>query len=308
MSTCSSEYAADIGFGYCSPRQINAGDEPLAAEAAAGHRHNDRFQFHPGRAFGNIDCLADHLLGLDQINHRSGLHSTRRRVSKGQQTHAVAAPAQSVLRRLRFEPSDQTDDLAGPDIKTRDHSRALRRNRLHFRGEAEAQHGHASPPLPDLLFFMFSASLIAGSRAAAATSDWRTVTRSGSLRSTARMSRDRIFLLRSSSTRMRRACSASFSGSMISMPSLRRRFQRLSATSTEASVKRAMTGYRAMSARKFWALRSAPLPTTSGSARKRGGTAVSSTVPSAAIRLTRPSFCHSANASRSLISIRRRSG
>ena len=41
---------------------------------------------------------------------------------------------------------------------------------------------------------------------------------------------------------------------------------------------------------------------------KRGGASVSSTVPSAAISATRPSFCQSANGWRSLISMRSRSG
>ena len=139
--------------------------------------------------------------------------------AKAKRLHAVAAPAQHVLRRLRLEPCDQADDLAGADIERGDDRRALRRNRLHLRGQAEAQHGHASPPLPDFLSWLSPASLSACSRAAAAPSDWRTVTRSGSRKSTVVMSRDSSFLLRSRSTSVRSACS----GSLFRQQHLRRR-------------------------------------------------------------------------------------
>src|SRR5664279_6507699 len=46
----------------------------------------------------------------------------------------------------RLEPRDQAGDLAGADIETGHHGRAPRRHRLHLGREAEAQHGHASPP------------------------------------------------------------------------------------------------------------------------------------------------------------------
>src|SRR6185437_66245 len=67
-------------------------------------------------------------------------------VGETEDAHAVAAPAQHVLRHLRLEPRDQTGDLAGTDIETGDDRRAARRNRLHLGRKAEAQHGHASAP------------------------------------------------------------------------------------------------------------------------------------------------------------------
>ena len=76
----------------------------------------------------------------------------------------------------------------------------------------------------------------------------------------------------------------------------------------EASVRRAIAGYRPMSVRKSWALCSAPLPTTRGKSAKRARTSFSNTTPSTAIKAMRRSFCQSANGFRSLISMRKRSG
>ena len=103
-------------------------------------------------------------------------------MGEAEHAHAVAAPAQHVLRRLRLEPRDHAGDLAGADVEAGDYRCAARRHRFHLGREAEAQHGHASPPLP-LAFLAFSAALSASSRAAAAASDCRTVTRSGKRRS-----------------------------------------------------------------------------------------------------------------------------
>src|SRR5476649_752250 len=94
-----------------------------------------------------------------------------------QNAHAMAAAAQCVLWGLRLKPRDQAGDLAGADIEPGDHGRALRRNRLHLRRQIEAQHIHASLPLLRLSFLSRSAAALStSSRAAAAASDWRTVT------------------------------------------------------------------------------------------------------------------------------------
>jgi hypothetical protein len=142
------------------------GNEALAAEAAAGQRHHNRFKLHPGHALGGVDGLTDHLLRLDQIDHRAGLHAAGRGMSKTENAHAVAAPSQHVLRRLRLQPRDHADDLAGADIEGCDHGGAARRHRLHLGGQAEAQHGHASVPFFCLFFRALSAALSASSRAA----------------------------------------------------------------------------------------------------------------------------------------------
>ena len=107
------------------PVKIDIGDEALAAEAAAGQRHHDGFELHAGHAFGDVDGLADHLLGLYQIDDGAGLHAAGRGMGEAEHAHAVAAPAQHVLRRLRLEPRDHADDLAGADIERGDHGRAL---------------------------------------------------------------------------------------------------------------------------------------------------------------------------------------
>ena len=77
----------------------------------------------------------------------------------------------------------------------RDDRRAPRRHRLHLRREAVLEGAHAAPP-----FFFGFLSLSASARACAAASDSRTVTRSGSRRSIATMSRVSSFFSRSSAT------------------------------------------------------------------------------------------------------------
>ena len=95
----------------------------------------------------------------------------------------------------------------------------------------------------------------------------------------------------------------SVSGSRTSSPLRSRRFQRRSPTRIEARTWSRIAGKRSSSARKSLARVSAPRPTTSGSVSSCGATKPSSTVPSSAMTETRRSFCHSANGSRSLISI-----
>ena len=149
------QHAADVAIGHRAAGKFDVGDEALAAETAAGQRNHDGFELHLGLAFGDIDGLAHHFLDLDQVDHAAGLHAARRGMGEAEHVHAVAAPAQHVLRRLRLEPRDHAGDLAGADIETGDHGGAPRRNRLHLGREAEAQHGHASLP-----FFLAFLSLL----------------------------------------------------------------------------------------------------------------------------------------------------
>src|SRR5487761_2336583 len=234
MAASRRQHAADVAIGHRAAGEVDGSDETLAAEAAAGKRYHHGFELHLGLAFGDVDGLADHLLDLDQVDYAAGFHTAGRGMGKSENAHAVRAPPQHVLRRLRLEPGDQAGDLAGADIEAGHHRGAPRRNRLHLGCDAEAQHGHASLPFFFVLFF--SAALSAASRAAAAASDCRTVTRSDSRRSTATMSRDSSFFSRSRSTSVVNACSGWRSGNSTSTPSLSFRFQRRSATSTEAST------------------------------------------------------------------------
>ena len=219
MATGGRQHARDLGFGDGAAGKIDVGDEAFAAGATAGERDHNGFDLQAGRAFGDVDGLADHLLRLDQIDDRAGLHAARRGVGEADDAHAVAAPAQHVLWPLRLQPRDHADDLAGADVEAGDHDRAARRHRFHLGREGEAQHGHASPPLR--FFLALSAALSAASRAAAAASDSRTVTRSASRRSTLTMSRANNCFERASSTSSRSACSGAYSGSCTSMPPLR---------------------------------------------------------------------------------------
>src|SRR5258705_84686 len=97
--------------------------------------------------------------------------------------------------RMRRQAGDQAGDLAGADIERGDQRAALGRYRLHLGGEAVVEGVHALPPFG----FGFLA-LSASSRAWAAASDRRSVTRSGKRRSMETISRERIFLSRSSPT------------------------------------------------------------------------------------------------------------
>ena len=75
MTAGGCQHTADIVFGDGATGKIDVGDETLAAETPAGHRHHDRLQLHAGHAFGDVDRLADRLLGLDQIDDRAAFHA-----------------------------------------------------------------------------------------------------------------------------------------------------------------------------------------------------------------------------------------
>jgi hypothetical protein len=171
VTTGGGKHAADIGFGHGTAGEIDRCNETFAAEAAARHRHHDGLELHTGSAFSMVDSLANHLLRFDQVDNRTRLHSLGRSVSECQQTNTVAATTEDILRCLRLKPRNEANDFARANVEARDDGGALERNRLHLRGNAEAQHGHASPPFPDFDFLAFSASLRACSRANDAASD-----------------------------------------------------------------------------------------------------------------------------------------
>ena len=65
-----------------SPSVTVAGDvhgrgDELARGPAGGHRNHHGFELHLGGAFGEIDGLADGLLGVGEIDHVAGLHAAR---------------------------------------------------------------------------------------------------------------------------------------------------------------------------------------------------------------------------------------
>src|SRR5207248_4520324 len=149
----------------------------------------------------------------------------------------MTAAGQNLLRPARAQPPDQANDLARSDIERGDDAAATRRDRFHLRRDAVTERVHASPP-----FFFFALALSASSRACAAASDKRTVTRSAKRRSMLVRSRDNSFLSLSSLTRRSSAVCRSPSGRRTSMPLVSRKFQRRSATSTEARTAERIAG------------------------------------------------------------------
>jgi hypothetical protein len=144
MAAGGRQHAGDLGVGHHAVAKFDVGDETLAAETAARERHHHRLKLQAGRALGEIDGLAHHLFGFHQVDHGARLHAVRRDVRKAHDAYAVAAPAQHVARRLRFQPRDHADDLAGADVEGGHRGGTARRHRLHLGREAEAEHGHAA--------------------------------------------------------------------------------------------------------------------------------------------------------------------
>ena len=65
------QHARNLAVAHDPAGKLDIGDEALAAEAAAGQRYHHGFKLHAGHAFGDVDGLAGHLLGLHQIDHGS---------------------------------------------------------------------------------------------------------------------------------------------------------------------------------------------------------------------------------------------
>ena len=154
------------------------GGEQFAGEPAGRDRQHDRFDLDRRHALGAIDGLTDGFLGLRQIDHAAGLHAARAGMAEADHFDGVGPARQHLLRRMRPQPRDQAGDLARSDIERGDERAAPRRDRLHLRRQAVMEGIHA---LPSFFFFL---SLSASSRACAAAGESRTVTRSGSRRST----------------------------------------------------------------------------------------------------------------------------
>src|SRR6266853_5571759 len=131
-----------------------------------------------------------------EMSSLPGFHSARHDMTVSDHLDRMGPPAQSILWRLRFEPRNQAHDLAGADVKRANQRRPFWRKRPGLRCLAELEnHAHALPPFFAGGFFSLSAS----ARDWAAPGASRTVTRSGSLKSMCRISREVSFASRSKS-------------------------------------------------------------------------------------------------------------
>src|SRR6516162_11962047 len=252
----------NIVLRYCGADELNLCREQFACRPPRRYRQHHGFDFDRSHSFGRIHGATDGVLSLHQVDDGTGLCPARNSVAETDHLNGMAAAGQNLLRATGTKPADQANDFARADVERRNHDAAARRDRPHLRGHAMTELVHASPP-----FFFFALALSASSRACVTTSDKRTVTRSGRRRSILVMSRDSSFLSWSNLSRRSSAAGRSFSGRRTSMPFVSRKFQRRSATSTEALSAERISGKRSKRPIKSLARRPAPLPTTSGNPR-----------------------------------------
>ena len=176
MAASRIEHPRDVAIDDGAAGDIHRGLVKLAGQPAAGNGDHDRFKFDAGGAFGALDGHAHRLFGLREVDHRAALHAARLGMADTEYLHAMGAMAQDVLRGPRLQACDQAHDLVGADVEHANGGRAVGRHRSHGLDAAIAQ-AHALPPRPVLRFFSCSW------RAAWASSESRTVTRSASRRS-----------------------------------------------------------------------------------------------------------------------------
>ena len=75
-------------------RKLFAGNPP------GRHRHQHGIDLHLGGALGEIDRVAHGLFGIDQIDHRTGLHAACAGMGKADNLDGVAAAAQRLALRI----------------------------------------------------------------------------------------------------------------------------------------------------------------------------------------------------------------
>ena len=177
-----------------APRDLDGGAQTLARKPARRHRHDDQLDLAFGAALGEVDRMSHRLLGIDEVDDVAGLHAERLGVAEPDHLDRVAATPQHVLRRLRFQPADQAGDLAGADVERRDERACAAAPPASSSASGRDRVGSCVAALGFSVAFFLAAS----SRAWAAASDSRTVTRSGSRRSIAATSRLDSLLSRSS--------------------------------------------------------------------------------------------------------------
>ena len=127
MAAAGGQHAGDVAVGDGRSRRRRSRPTISSLAGAPGRdRDDDRFELQPARC-----ARRDRRPGAPPPRPRRD--RSRRRPScraravwpKPMTSTRVAAPAQHVLRRLRLEPRDQADDLAGADVERRDERRAL---------------------------------------------------------------------------------------------------------------------------------------------------------------------------------------
>ena len=120
---------------------------------------SDRFELHRRPSLGEVDRLADRLLGLVEVDHAAGLHAARFGMAEAD------APRCAWLRRRStsscggcgLSRAIRQTILLVPTSSAATSAARLRRHRLHLGRDAELQEAHASPPLR-FAFLSFSAS------------------------------------------------------------------------------------------------------------------------------------------------------
>ena len=199
------EHAGDVAFADTGARDIDRRRHQVAARPAGRHRDDHLLELKLGRALGEIDGLAERLLGRLKIDHRAAFDAAGERVAEADDIDAYgcagAAPAAGAC---GFNRAIRQAILLVPTSSAAISAERFGDKRLGLGRQAELEDAHARPP-----FFAFlTLSLTCSCRACAAFSDCRTVTRSGSRRSITTMSRERIFWSRSSAISRMSAASA----------------------------------------------------------------------------------------------------
>ncbi len=237
MAAAGGQHAGDVALGDRPRRDLDRGRDELAGRACrrrprpSPSRAASRRCARRGRRHWRTAAS-----GLGKIDHRAGLHAARKRVAEADDVDRMGAPAQHVLRRPRLEAPDQAGDLAGADIERGDQHRTASAISGFIFGVRPNWRALMRAP------FFFGLRPWPRRRACAAASESRTVTRSGSRRSMATISRVIRFFSLSSATSRSSARAMSVSGSRTSMPLFSRRFQRRSPTRTAARTKARSAG------------------------------------------------------------------
>ena len=120
--------------------------DQLALEPAARDRQQHGFDPDLGHAFGERHRLPHRLLAFGEIDDGPGLDAARLDLAIAHQLDGVAAPAQRIARRTRFQPRDHACDLAGPDVERSDQRGAPARYRARLGCQVSVEDGHAASP------------------------------------------------------------------------------------------------------------------------------------------------------------------
>ena len=210
----------------------------LAADPPGGNRHQHRFDLHLGGALGEIDGVADRFLGIDQIDHRAGLHAARAGMAEADHLDGMAAPAQRFA--LRDWASAARSGRRSCWCRCRARPPAPSAAATPASSSGSGRSGGSSCVASLLRLGLFLDGGLARLRRGVGKPHGDPV---GMAQIDRRRCRATVsFLSRSSATSWSSARSTSASGSRTSMPFFSRRFQRRSATSIEARTLARMSG------------------------------------------------------------------